>query len=61
MARYSTSDFRRGGQLEAMRTILDFPVRSPFTPDLYPRIAFPDFMTSLRREFMDSTFFFCSR
>eukprot|EP00962_Isochrysis_galbana_P040534 scaffold14707_cov129-Isochrysis_galbana.AAC.3 len=39
------------------------PWRSDFMVDLYPRRAFPDFMTSARRELMFSTpdFFFCER
>lgn len=60
MARYSISDLRKGGQFDAMRTIFDLPERKLFNPDLYPRMAFPDFITSLMREFIDSTFFFCA-
>merc|ERR1719498_948688 len=52
MAMYSTSDFRKCGQLEAIRINLDFPFRTDFMECLYPKMAFPDFMTSFRRLFM---------
>eukprot|EP00521_Asterionellopsis_glacialis_P002965 CAMPEP_0195275460 /NCGR_PEP_ID=MMETSP0706-20130129/17865_1 /TAXON_ID=33640 /ORGANISM="Asterionellopsis glacialis, Strain CCMP134" /LENGTH=70 /DNA_ID=CAMNT_0040332739 /DNA_START=138 /DNA_END=350 /DNA_ORIENTATION=- len=57
MAKYSNSDLRRGGQLEEIKIILDLVRRRDLTVALYPKIAFPDFITNLRREFMDSAFF----
>ena len=62
MAMYSTSDFRKWGQLEAMRIILAFPLRRDFNECLYPKIALPDFITSFRRLLTESCcFFYASR
>jgi hypothetical protein len=58
MDKYSTSDLRNGGQLLAMRIIFAFPERKFFTAALYPKVAFPDFITSFRRAFMESDVFF---
>ena len=37
-----------------MITSLDLPDRSVLRVDLYPRVYLPDFITSARRELMDS-------
>ena len=57
---YSTSDFLKCGQLEAIRIILALPFRRAFKVCLYPKMALPDFITSLRRLFIESCCFFCT-
>lgn len=41
-----------------MMTSLAFPERRVLRVDLYPRVTFPDFITSARRELMESAVFF---
>ena len=41
-----------------MMTSLLFPDRRVFSVLLYPRVYFPDFITSARRELIDSAVFF---
>mmetsp|Transcript_22056 Transcript_22056/g.51945 ORF Transcript_22056/g.51945 Transcript_22056/m.51945 type:complete len:148 (+) Transcript_22056:210-653(+) len=60
MAMYSSSDLRRGGALDAIKIILAFPLRRDLRHCLYPKIALPDFMTSLIRLFIESCCFCCN-
>ena len=41
-----------------MMTSLAFPLRRDFNVDLYPRVTLPDFITSARRELIESALFF---
>jgi hypothetical protein len=56
---YSNSDLRRWGQLLATRISLALPRRRAFMLALYPKMAFPDFMTNFSRLFMESCCRFC--
>jgi hypothetical protein len=47
--------------LEAININLALPFRSDLTVCLYPKMAFPDFITSLRRLFTESCDFFYAR
>lgn len=40
-----------------MMTSLAFPERRVLRVDLYPKVTFPDFITSARRELMESAVF----
>lgn len=46
-----------GGNIPAMMTSLAFPERRVLRVDLYPSTYFPDFITSAKRELMESVVF----
>jgi len=41
-----------------MMTSLAFPLRRDLRVELYPRVTLPDFITSARRELIESALFF---